>query len=198
MILRRLTEAEVRSALQQLGLKAACYIDFVPSPAMGDAEAGARVKVHIRKGLERTEALWRCRSICLRRYADAIQGVPRRDVADALAGGSGLYSATGRAERHLRCDRGCAGYHLPVMRSAEEVLYLLRKVPGLRHVFDTGNMLAAGEDPVGFTSKQGLSHACPPEGHALHGRGADARIRQGGSLRRRAKNGRSAARRRGG
>ena len=143
-----LTEAEVRSALQRLGLKAACYIDFVPSPAMGDAEAGARVKSHIRKGLERTEALGAAvYMFAPSGYADAIRGVPRRDVADALAEDL-AYTVQLAAPKGISVVIEDAPDITFPMCSAEEVLYLLRKVPGLRHVFDTGNMLAAGIDQI--------------------------------------------------
>ena len=49
------TEEEIRALLKELGLKVACYIDFVPSPAIGNAAAAQRAREQIRRNLDLTE-----------------------------------------------------------------------------------------------------------------------------------------------
>jgi len=154
------TETEIRHLLHALGLQTACYIDFVCVPALGDAKARQNAREQVCRNLERTELLGaKTYMFAPSGYAAFLRGVSRQTVADALA--EDLAAAVDNA----------AAYGITVvledapdltfpMCSAEEVLYLLRKVPGLRHVFDTANMIAAGEDPIAFfkKTKSYLSH----------------------------------------
>lgn len=155
------TEEEIRALLKELGLKVACYIDFVPSPAIGNAAAAQRAREQIRRNLDLTERLGAgVYMFAPGGYADFIRGVPREKVAEAFA--EDLAYAVELADKKgiTVVIEDAPDITFP-MCSAEEVLALLEKVPGLRHVFDTGNMIAQGDDPVEFYDQLApyLSHA---------------------------------------
>lgn len=153
-------EAAVQEALQETGLSCSCYLAFIAAPQVtpdGQLNAvqqgiaavdqtlrlGAKVMMFVPAGNQEVISLLSRQAV-----ADAFAEVLRPVVAYAKEKGVTVVIEDAPHREFPMCSQA-------------ELRYLLDAVPGLMLVYDSGNMLHAGEDPVEFYEglKSRIAHA---------------------------------------
>ena len=142
-------EAAVLSALAEHDMTCSCYLAFIeaPGPTM---EENMQAILAGKEAVEQTLRLGtKVMMFVPAGNQAAIQTLTRQEVADA-------FIQVLRPVVEYAAKRGVtvviedAPHREFPMCSEAELRYLLEAVPGLRLVYDSGNMLFAGEDPVDY------------------------------------------------
>lgn len=137
-------EAVVR-AMEASGLPCACYLAFIPAPGItpaDNAQAVEAVEQALRLGA-------RVMMFVPSDNQEAVASMSRQAVADAFAAVLRPVTAYA-AERDVTVVIEDAPHREFPMCSEAELRYLLEAVPGLKLVYDSGNMLFAGEEPIAY------------------------------------------------
>ena len=142
-------EAAVLEALNGLGMRCSCYLAFISAPTPTAAENQRAVE----QGKEAVEQALRLGTRVMMFVPAgnqaAVEVFSRQQLADEFA-------AVLRPVAEYAAEKGVtvviedAPHREFPMCSEAELRYLLESVPGLKQVYDSGNMLFAGEDPVEY------------------------------------------------
>lgn len=136
-------------ALKEHDLKCSCYLAFISAPKA--TEEGNRKAVEMGKeAVEQTLRLGtKIMMFVPADYQDAVDTLAREAVAETFA--EVLRPVVRYAEeKGVTVVIEDAPHRNFPMCSEAELRYLLEAVPGLKLVYDSGNMLHAGEDPVEY------------------------------------------------
>lgn len=142
-------EDAVLDAMKQTGTKCSCYLAFISAPMPTEAGNTAAIT----QGREAVDQTLRLGTHVMMfvpaGYQDAVAVMSRQQLADTFI--SVLKPVVAYAEeRGVTVVIEDAPHREFPMCSQEELSYLLSAVPGLRLVYDSGNMLFAGDDPVAY------------------------------------------------
>lgn len=166
-------EAAVLNALRETGLRCSCYLAFIAAPQTslsGNEEA-------VRQGMAAVDQTIRLGADVMMfvpaGYQEAVAVMSRDELAKSFA--SVLRPVVEYASgRGITVGIEDAPHREFPMCSEAELRYLLEAVPGLKLVFDTGNMVFAGEEPVGY-----YKHLAP---YMVHGHLKDVEKAKDGSI----------------
>lgn len=142
-------EAAVLAAMEQTNTRCSCYLAFISAPMPTDAGNAAAIA----QGKEAVDQALRLGTRVMMfvpaGYQDAVAVMSRQELADTFI--SVLRPVVAYAsEKGVTVVIEDAPHREFPMCSQEELSYLLSAVPGLRLVYDSGNMLFAGEDPLSY------------------------------------------------
>lgn len=142
-------EAAVLEALERTGLKCSCYLAFIGAPMpteQGNREAVAQGKAAVDQTLRLGSKVM---MFVPAGNQEAVAVMSRQELAEGFA-------AVLRPVVEYAAENGVtvviedAPHREFPMCSEAELRYLLEAVPGLKLVYDSGNMLHADEDPVEY------------------------------------------------
>lgn len=140
-------EEGVLRALKENDLKCSCYLAFISAPKATE-EGNRRAVEQGKAAVDQTLRLGtRIMMFVPADYQDAVDSLSREAVAATFA--EVLRPVVRYAEeKGVTVVIEDAPHRNFPMCSEAELKYLLEAVPGLKLVYDSGNMLHAGEDPV--------------------------------------------------
>ena len=153
-------EAAVQEALRETGLFCSCYLAFIAAPQV-TPEGQEKV---IQQGIAAVDQALRLGAKVMMFVPagnqEAVSQLSRQAVADAFAEVLRPVVAYAKEKGVTVVIEDAPHRDFP-MCSQAELRYLLDAVPGLMLVYDSGNMLHAGEDPVEFyeSLKSRIAHA---------------------------------------
>lgn len=139
----------IRSAMEEAGLKAGCFLCFVHAPRM----TAKGVEAAIQEGCQGVEDAISLGTKLMMYvpfgYDQEIQGFPREEIAKQLC--ACLRPVTEYAEQRGVTVVVEDDPHRGIpMCSTEELETLFLAVPKAKLVYDSGNMVCCGEDPVTY------------------------------------------------
>ena len=142
-------EVVVLSALEEADLQCACYLAFIEAPRPSP-EGQAQAVSEGKRAVDQTLRLGADVMMFVPAgYQEAVAVMSRQELADSFA--EVLRPVTAyAAERGVTVAIEDAPHREFPMCAEAELRYLLETVPGLKLVYDSGNMLWAGEDPVEY------------------------------------------------
>lgn len=142
-------------------LKCQTYISFLKLPQM--TEEGRRLaSAEWRAAVDQAAALGAKILMCAPDgYQEEIQGYTRQQIADALVDCLSEIVAYAKEKEITVVIEDAPDVNLPMCKS-DELLYILNRVPGLKMVYDSGNMIVWNEDPIMYfdrvSDRVGLIH----------------------------------------
>lgn len=142
-------DTAVLDAMKQTGTRCSCYLAFISAPMptySGNAAAVEQGKAAVDQALRLgTQVMM----FVPAGYGDAVASMSRQQLADTFI--SVLKPVVEYAgEKGVTVVIEDAPHREFPMCSQEELSYLLQNVPGLRLVYDSGNMIFAGEEPLPY------------------------------------------------
>lgn len=141
--------AAVLSALAEHEMTCSCYLAFIEAPG-ATAEDDAKAVQAGKAAVEQTLRLGaKVMMFVPAGNQAAIQTMTRQELADAFARVLSPVVEYAK-EKGVTVVIEDAPHRKFPMCSEAELRYLLEAVPGLKLVYDSGNMLFAGEDPVEY------------------------------------------------
>lgn len=159
-------ETAVLEALEINELTCSCYLAFISAPGIDQESQEAA----IRQGWESVDRTLRLGSRLMMfvpfQYQDAATKYDRGQMAEQFAAVLRPVVAYAK-ERGVTVGIEDAPHLDFPMCTAGELRFLLEAVPGLKLIYDTGNMYFGGEDSISFY--EGLSQ------YAVHGHAKDIR-----------------------
>lgn len=153
------TREEIKDALRAVGLKAGCYISFLPLPRCEKETAQAGLEL-LKEELRFCKELGSANYMFVPQgYQEDLQKYGKDRVAEALK--EALTSAVALAgELGLTVGiEDAPDISFPMCRQ-KELEELMTAVPGLKLFYDTGNMIPVDEDPLEFYDalKESVAH----------------------------------------
>lgn len=142
-------EGAVLDAMEKTATKCSCYLAFISAPMpteAGNAAAIAQGKEAVDQALRLGT---RVMMFVPAGYEDAVAVMSRQQLADAFISVLKPVVEYAGAQGVTVVIEDAPHREFP-MCSQAELSYLLRSVPGLRLVYDSGNMLFAGEEPIPY------------------------------------------------
>lgn len=143
----RMSGGKTMEMLQQNGLKCGSYLGFVHAPRMDGAGVAEAVEEG-KRCVDRTVELGSTLLMYVPgSYQADIAGHGRQEIADALAACLRPVVAYAAEKGVTVMLEDSPDPDLPMTRMAE-LKYLMEQVPGAKIVYDSGNTIVWGEDPV--------------------------------------------------
>lgn len=140
---------DIPKELAENTLECQTYISFLKLPQMTE-EGRALAVSEWRAAVDQAVVLGAKILMCAPSgYQEEVQGYSRRQIADALVDCLREIVAYAKEKEITVVIEDAPDVNLPMCKS-DELLYILNRVPDLKMVYDSGNMIAWNEDPISY------------------------------------------------